>query len=99
MAARLLPSVSIFRSRAMELAVECARITGAIDPALARFAGDAIASVRPDVLHLEGGGLAALLRSTARRASPQFSACMTRRRCATANSPSMPPRRAGADSS
>ena len=39
-------------------------ITGAIDPALARFTSDAVAKVRPNVLHLEGGGLAALLRST-----------------------------------
>ncbi len=38
-------------------------ITGAADPALSRFIGDAVAKVRPDVLHLEGGGLAPLLRS------------------------------------
>ena len=38
-------------------------ITGALDPALTRFVGDAVANVRPDVIHLEGGGLAPLLRS------------------------------------
>jgi polysaccharide biosynthesis protein PslH len=41
-------------------------ITGAIDPAFANFASDAVAKVRPDVLHLEGGGLAPLLRSASR---------------------------------
>jgi len=41
-------------------------ITGAADPALLRFIGDAVAKVRPDVLHLEGGGLAPLLRSASR---------------------------------
>ena len=38
-------------------------ITGSIDPSLASFSGDAVAKVRPDMLHLEGGGLAPLLRS------------------------------------
>ena len=42
-------------------------ITGSIDPGLVRSVLDAIAKVRPDVLHLEGGGLAALLRSTAQQ--------------------------------
>ncbi len=41
-------------------------ITGATDPSLARFTSDAVAEVRPDVLHLEGGGLAPLLRSASR---------------------------------
>ena len=41
-------------------------ITGAVDPSLSRFIGDAVAKVRPDVLHLEGGGLAPLLRSASR---------------------------------
>ena len=40
-------------------------LTGAVDPVLSRFVADAVARVRPDLLHLEGGGLAALLRSTA----------------------------------
>ena len=40
-------------------------VTGAIDPALARLTSDAVAEVRPDVVHLEGGGLAALLHSAA----------------------------------
>ncbi len=38
-------------------------ITAAIEPALERFVRNAVAKVRPDVLHLEGGGLAPLLRS------------------------------------
>jgi polysaccharide biosynthesis protein PslH len=58
-------SVSIFRSdkgvRARQRAV-----TGAVDPSLTRFVQDAITKVRPDVLHLEGGSLAPILRSTAR---------------------------------
>jgi glycosyltransferase involved in cell wall biosynthesis len=41
-------------------------IAGAVDPALASFTVAAVARVRPDVLHLEGGGLAPILRSTAR---------------------------------
>ena len=41
-------------------------ITGAVDPSLSRFIGAAVAKVRPDVLHLEGGGLAPLLRSASR---------------------------------
>jgi glycosyltransferase involved in cell wall biosynthesis len=40
-------------------------ITGAVDPVLSRFVADAVARVRPDLLHLEGGGLAALLRAYA----------------------------------
>lgn len=58
-------SVSIFRaSRGGRARLRA--LSGAVDPALARFVGDAIARVRPDLIHLEGGGLAALLRSTAR---------------------------------
>ena len=38
-------------------------ITGAVDPALESFYRDAVASRSPDVLHLEGGGLAPLLRT------------------------------------
>src|ERR1700719_2696480 len=41
-------------------------MTGGIDPALERCTLDAVVKVRPDLLHLEGGGLAALLRSTRR---------------------------------
>ena len=40
-------------------------LTGAVDPALKRFVADAAATVRPDLLHLEGGGLAAILKSSA----------------------------------
>jgi len=58
-------SVSIFRSD-QGIRAKVRAITGAIDPALARFTRDAVAEVRPDVLHLEGGGLAALLHSTTR---------------------------------
>ncbi len=41
-------------------------IKGAVDPSLARLVADTVAKVRPDVLHLEGGGLAPLLRSASR---------------------------------
>ena len=41
-------------------------ITGAPDPSLARFVSDAVAKLRPEVIHLEGGGLAPLLGSAAR---------------------------------
>lgn len=58
-------SVSIFRGDD-GIRARARAITGAIDPALDRFVSDALAKVRPDVLHLEGGGLAALLRSTPR---------------------------------
>ena len=58
-------SVSIFRC-AHGTRAKARAITGAVDPALARFVSDAVAKVRPDVLHLEGGGLAALLRATTR---------------------------------
>lgn len=58
-------SVSIYRSSRVGRA-RLRALTGAVDPALSHFVGDAIESVRPDLLHLEGGGLAALLRSSAR---------------------------------
>ncbi|MGD1027200.1 glycosyltransferase [Candidatus Binatus soli] len=58
-------SVSIFRSE-HGIRAKVRAITGDVDPALTRFISDAVARVRPDVLHLEGGGLAALLRSTTR---------------------------------
>ena len=41
-------------------------IIGALDPSLTRFVSDAVANLRPDVIHLEGGGLAPLLRSASR---------------------------------
>jgi glycosyltransferase involved in cell wall biosynthesis len=56
-------TVSLFRSddgiRAKPRA-----ITGSIDPALAQFTKEVMAKMQPDVIHFEGGGLAALLRST-----------------------------------
>jgi glycosyltransferase involved in cell wall biosynthesis len=58
-------SVSLFRSDD-GIRGKVRAITGAIDSALARFIGDAAEKQRPDVLHVEGGGLAALLRSTVR---------------------------------
>jgi polysaccharide biosynthesis protein PslH len=58
-------SVSVFR-RDDGIRARTRAIIGAIDPALARFVSDAIAKVHPDLLHLEGGGLAALLRSATR---------------------------------
>jgi glycosyltransferase involved in cell wall biosynthesis len=42
-------------------------ITGTVDSALMYLVSDMIAKLRPDVLHLEGGGLSALLQTTARR--------------------------------
>jgi glycosyltransferase involved in cell wall biosynthesis len=58
-------SVSTYRS-GNGIRAKMRAITGAVDPALTRFTSDAIARVSPDVIHLEGGGLAALLRSTTR---------------------------------
>jgi polysaccharide biosynthesis protein PslH len=58
-------SVSIFRCDS-GIRARARAITGSIDSALARFVGDTVAKIRPDVLHLEGGGLAALLRPTGR---------------------------------
>jgi glycosyltransferase involved in cell wall biosynthesis len=55
-------SVSIFRADHGSRA-KLRAMTGEVDPAMARFVGDAVARVQPDLLHLEGGGLAALLRS------------------------------------
>jgi glycosyltransferase involved in cell wall biosynthesis len=56
-------SVSIFRSGDGARA-KIRALTGAIDPALRRVVAEAVEKVRPDVMHVEGGGLAALLRST-----------------------------------
>jgi polysaccharide biosynthesis protein PslH len=56
-------SVSIFPSDDGNRA-KVRAITGGIDPALARLTIDAVSKVRPDVIHVEGGGLAALLQST-----------------------------------
>src|SRR5258708_13695420 len=41
-------------------------MTGGVDPALARLVGDTVARLHPELMHLEGGGLAVLLRSTGR---------------------------------
>jgi glycosyltransferase involved in cell wall biosynthesis len=57
-------SVSIFRSD-HGVRAKLRATTGGVDPALKLVVGDAVARVRPDLLHLEGGGLAALLRATA----------------------------------
>jgi len=57
-------SVSIFRAD-HGFRARVRAMTGEVDPALARFVGDAMARVQPDLLHLEGGGLAALLHSGA----------------------------------
>ena len=59
-------SISIFRSET-GIRGRARAITGAVDSGLERLVNDTAAEVRPDVLHLEGGGLAALLRSTRRR--------------------------------
>ena len=59
-------SVAIFRAERGARA-RMRALTGGVDPALTRLVLDTIAKVRPEVLHLEGGGLAALLRSTAPR--------------------------------
>jgi polysaccharide biosynthesis protein PslH len=58
-------SVSIIRSN-HGVRARVRTITGGVDPALERCTLDAVAKVRPDLLHLEGGGLAPLLRSTRR---------------------------------
>jgi glycosyltransferase involved in cell wall biosynthesis len=42
-------------------------IAGAPNPSMSRLVGDAVEKIRPDVMHLEGGGLAPLLRSASRR--------------------------------
>ena len=59
-------SVAIFRAE-RGARTRIRGLTGGVDPALTRLVLDVTAKVRPDVLHLEGGGLAALLRSTAQR--------------------------------
>jgi glycosyltransferase involved in cell wall biosynthesis len=58
-------SVSIFRSDT-GIRARVRAITGAIEPALTRMAIDMVMKARPDIIHLEGAGLAALLRSTTR---------------------------------
>ena len=58
-------SVTIIRSN-HGVRAKVRTMTGGIDPALERCTLQAVAKVRPDLLHLEGGGLAALLRSTRR---------------------------------
>ena len=58
-------SVSIFRA-GHGVRAKLRAMTGAVDPALSRLVGDTVARLHPELMHLEGGGLAALLRSTAR---------------------------------
>jgi glycosyltransferase involved in cell wall biosynthesis len=58
-------SFSIFRS-AGGIRARMRAITSAPDASLAHFVGDAVERIRPDVLHLEGGGLAPLLGSATR---------------------------------
>jgi glycosyltransferase involved in cell wall biosynthesis len=58
-------SVSVLRP-ASGIRARMRAVAGAVDPALTSFTVDAVARLRPDVLHLEGGGLAPLLCSTAR---------------------------------
>ena len=93
MAAPLLPIVFNISFERMGLRAKARALTGAVDPASARFVSDAIAKVSPDVVHLEGGGLAAVLRSAIAGFAGEFSACTTRRRCATRSSPATPPGR------
>ena len=58
-------SISIFPS-SYGMRARMRVITSSPDPALTRFVGDAVARIDPDVMHLEGGGLAPILRSSAR---------------------------------
>lgn len=58
-------SVSIFRTD-HGIRGKVRALSGAVDPALSRFVADAAATVRPDLIHLEGGGLAGLLRAIRR---------------------------------
>jgi glycosyltransferase involved in cell wall biosynthesis len=58
-------SVTIFRSN-HGVRAKVRTMTGGVDPALERCTLDAVVKVRPDLIHLEGGGLAALLRATTR---------------------------------
>lgn len=55
-------SFSLFPS-AHGLRARLRATTASIEPALERFVRDAVAKVCPDVIHLEGGGLAPLLRT------------------------------------
>jgi glycosyltransferase involved in cell wall biosynthesis len=59
-------SVSTFRSE-RGIRAKARAMSGTVDSALTRLVNDTAAKVRPDILHLEGGGLAALLRSTTLR--------------------------------
>jgi glycosyltransferase involved in cell wall biosynthesis len=56
-------SVSIFRSNG-GIRAKVRTMTGGVDPALERCTLDAVAKVRPDLIHIEGAGVARLLRST-----------------------------------
>jgi glycosyltransferase involved in cell wall biosynthesis len=57
-------SFSVFQSDS-GIRARMRAITSAPDPSLARFVSEAVAKVRPDAVHLEGGGLAPLLGSAA----------------------------------
>jgi glycosyltransferase involved in cell wall biosynthesis len=58
-------SISIFPS-SLGIRAKVRVITSSPDPALTRFVGDAVARIEPDVIHLEGGGLAPILRNASR---------------------------------
>jgi glycosyltransferase involved in cell wall biosynthesis len=58
-------SFSIFRSDG-GMRARLRAITSASDASLVRFVSDAMQRIRPDVLHLEGGGLAPILGSVSR---------------------------------
>ncbi len=58
-------SISIFPSN-NGMRARMRVITSSPDPPLTRFVGDAVARIEPDVMHLEGGGLAPILRFSSR---------------------------------
>jgi glycosyltransferase involved in cell wall biosynthesis len=57
-------SVSILRA-GRGVRAKLRAMTGAVDPALSRLVGDTVSRLHPELMHLEGGGLAALLHSSA----------------------------------
>ena len=81
-------SVSIYRSSRVGRA-RLRALTGAVDPALSHFVGDAIESVRPTCSISKAEDSRRCFGRARVRSRASF-ACMTRRRCAIANSPSMP---------
>lgn len=58
-------SISIFPS-GLGMRARMRVITSSPDTALTRFVGNAVARIGPDVMHLEGGGLAPILRTSSR---------------------------------